>query len=276
MVNDGPPNLGHEGQKQFQDEKDWWWDHGQFTDAFSFALKMKPKFGYRVAPDRESVTVLFVKATPEANQQAAVIGPEKHADPFAQLNSVTHSKLISLSDRFIICRYDTVTWSKSRWQEESGQKHCSTTTAAWMQADPALQYVWEELPSAKVATNAAYEEHLQHRVLHLPVTQSHFCVKQYRALRWRTYRKRQPAMAKMCSCTTGNRRNTIVGYGDASCNSNSPTASLRRRLHSLCCVYNVDEFCTSMLCCACHQAGMTSPLQGTTSFLDLTLSMPCV
>ena len=50
-----------------------------------------------------------------------------------------------------------------------------------MQADPALQDVWEELPSAKVATTAAYEEHLQHRLLHLPVTQLHFCVKQYRA-----------------------------------------------------------------------------------------------
>ena len=78
VVNDGPPNLGHEGQKQFQDEKDWWWDHGQFTDVFRFA-----KIGYRVATDGESVTVLFVKAAPEANQQAAVIGPEKHADPFA-------------------------------------------------------------------------------------------------------------------------------------------------------------------------------------------------
>lgn len=115
-------------------------------------------------------------------------------------------------------------------------------------------------PPAQTATPACHPVGFLHQAVQSP--------------QMRTYRKRQPAMAKMCSCITGNRRNTIVGYGDASCNSNSPAAPLRRRLHSLCCVYNVDEFCTSMLCCACHQAGMTSPLQGTTSFLDLTLSMP--
>ena len=167
-----------------------------------------------------------------------------------------------------ICRFDTVSWSKSRWQEESGTKYANITTAAWMQADPDLEGVFEHLPSAKVETTAAFEKHLRYRLQHLPITQAHFCSKQYRALRWRSHRKRQSAMSKMCSDLTGNRKDTIVGYGDAKFNSNGPTVSLRRRLRSLCCLYDVDEFRTSKLCCACHQpmTGMTSPAQGMTPF----------
>ena len=141
-------------------------------------------------------------------------------------------------------------------------------TAAWMQADPNLEGVFEHLPSAKVETTAALEEHIHYRLQHLHITQAHFCSKQYRALRWRSFRKRQSAMSKMCSDLTGNRQDTIVGYGDAKFNSNGPTVSLRRRLRSLCCLYDVDEFRTSKLGCACHQpmTGMTSPAQGMTPF----------
>ena len=134
-----------------------------------------------------------------------------------------------------------------------------------MQADPDRVGVFEEVPSGKVATTAAYEEHLQYRLQHLPLIEAHFCCKQYQRLRWSTHRNRQSAMMQMCNAIADNQRGTIVGYGDARFNSTGPTVSLRCRLRTYCTVYDVDEFRTSKLCCACHQAmtGMTSSAQGT-------------
>ena len=67
-MSDGPPNLGHKGQQEFQADRDSWWS--RFTSVFEFARKLKPRFDYRLATDGESVSVLFVKAGAAANQQA--------------------------------------------------------------------------------------------------------------------------------------------------------------------------------------------------------------
>ena len=162
------------------------------------------------------------------------------------------------------CRYDTLTCSKSRWQEESGHRHRQKQTASWMQADPDLIGIFEQMPSAKVASTAALGQHILYRLRHLSIVLDHFCAPQYQMLRWATFRKRQSAMAKLCNYITNKDSNTVVGYGDAAFNSSAPTSSLRRRLRSLCHVYDVDEFRTSKLCCACHQPmiGMPSAASG--------------
>ena len=164
----------------------------------------------------------------------------------------------------LACRYDTLTYSKSRWQEESGHRHKQKQTASWIQADPDLVDIFEQMPSAKVASTAALGQHILYRLRHLSIVLDHFCVSNYRALRWATYRKRQSAMAKLCNIITDKDRNAIVGYGDAAFNSSAPTSSLRRRLRSICHVYDVDEFRSSKLCCACHQpmTGMPSAASG--------------
>lgn len=41
--------------------------------------------------------------------------------------------------------------SSSWWQEESGCKHANKKTANWMQADPSLKGVFEDMPTVKVA-----------------------------------------------------------------------------------------------------------------------------
>ena len=162
------------------------------------------------------------------------------------------------------CRYDTLTCSKSRWQEESGHRHRQEKTANWMQADPDLAGILEEMPSAKVASTAALGQHILYRLQHLSIVLDHFCAPEYQMLRWATFRKRQSAMANMCNVITDKDSNTVVGYGDAAFNCSTPTSSLRRRLRSLCVVYDVDEFRTSKLCCACHQpmTGMPSAASG--------------
>lgn len=162
------------------------------------------------------------------------------------------------------CRYDTLTYSKSRWQEESGHRHRQKQTASWMQADPDLVGIFDQMPSAKVASTTALGQHILYRLQHLSIVLDHFCTAEYRMLRWATFGKRQSAMAKMCNSITDKNRNTLVSYGDAAFNSSAPTSSLRRRLRSLCHVYDVDEFRTSKLCCACHQpmTGMSSTASG--------------
>lgn len=162
------------------------------------------------------------------------------------------------------CRYETLTWSKSRWQEESGHRHRQKQTASWMQADPDLVGIFEEMPSAKVASTTALGQHILHRLQHLSIVLGHFCAREYGVLRFATFRKQQSAMAKICNKITSMDSNTMVSYGDAAFNSSAPTASLRRRLRSLCHVYDVDEFRTSKLCCACHQplTGMPSAASG--------------
>lgn len=157
-----------------------------------------------------------------------------------------------------------MTWSKSRWQEESGNKHAVKKAAQWLKADHNLEGVFEDMPTAKVGTVAAFQHHLSHKLRHMPLLHAHFHHKRNTALRWRSYRKRQAAMSHICDAITGKHRHTLVGFGDGRFSSAGPTQSLRRRLRSQCCLYDVDEFRTSMLCCACHQrmAGMTSPAQG--------------
>lgn len=170
----------------------------------------------------------------------------------------------SASDSLTDCRYETCTWSYPQWKQQSGQKHRTDKTAEWMGADPAVQQALDQTPTAKVADTAAYELHIQHRLQHLPMVVAHFSAKKYRELRWLTYRKRQSALARLCNTITANSSHTVVGYGDGRFSSKGPTQAVRRRLRTMCRVYDVDEFRTSMLCCACHHrlTGMTSGPQG--------------
>lgn len=168
-------------------------------------------------------------------------------------------------------RFETTTWSSSRWQEESGCKHANKKTADWLQADPDMQGVFESMPTAKVGSVAALQTHILYKTQHMPLIQSHFLTKQHTGLRWRSHRKRQAAMDNMCNAIVGKRcqkkQLTLVGFGNAGFTSAGPTQALRRRLRSRCHLYDVDEFRTSMLCCACHQGmtGMPSHPQGMTS-----------
>ena len=133
-----------------------------------------------------------------------------------------------------------------------------------MLEDPDLTSIFEQMPSAKVASTNALGQHILHRLQHLSVVLDHFCAAKYRTLRWTTFRKRQSAMARMCNSITAKDRTAVVGFGDAAFRSNTPSTSLRRRLRSMCDVYDVDEFRSSKLCCGCHQPmrGMPSAVSG--------------
>lgn len=93
-----------------------------------------------------------------------------------------------------IHRFDIVTWSKSRWLEESGTRHASKKTAAWMQADPDLEGILEDgifqvrvclhpCCSLLAGTTAAFGDHAQYRLHQFAITRPHFCTKEYEVLR---------------------------------------------------------------------------------------------
>ncbi len=140
-------------------------------------------------------------------------------------------------------------------------------------------------PTAKVASSAQFLHHIRHRMQHTAAAQTHFGDRRHRQLRWRSFIKRQQAYTAICKEITGGSKETVVAYGDAkfssSCckgNPSTPTVSLRRKLGHCCQVYDMDEFRTSKLCCACKTAvdGRTPACAVLTGFITCTELHACV
>ena len=170
-------------------------------------------------------------------------------------------------------KYNSMSWSCSRWQEASGIKYRTLKTRLWISRKPDLNAALLATPTAKVASSAQFLNHIRHRMQHTAAAQTHFGDRRHRQLRWRSFIKRQQAYSAICKEISGGSKDTVVAYGDAkfssSCckgNPSTPTVSLRTKLGQCCQVYDTDEFRTSKLCCACKTAmdGMPLPLLGDT------------
>lgn len=170
-------------------------------------------------------------------------------------------------------RYNSLSWSCSRWQEAAGIKYRLHKTELWISRKPELHAALLATPTAKVASSAQFLHHIRHRMQHTAAAQIHFGDRRHRQLRWRSFIKRQQAYSAICKEISGGRKDTVVAYGDAkfssSCckgNPSTPTVSLRRKVGHCCQVYDTDEFRTSKLCCSCKTAmdGMPLPLLGNT------------
>ncbi|DBA73691.1 TPA: hypothetical protein ACH3X2_009671 [Trebouxia sp. C0005] len=170
-------------------------------------------------------------------------------------------------------RYNSLSWSCSRWQEAAGIKYRLHKTELWISRKAELHAALLATPTAKVASSAQFLHHIRHRMQHTAAAQIHFGDRRHRQLRWRSFIKRQQAYSAICKEISGGRKDTVVAYGDAkfssSCckgNPSTPTVSLRRKVGHCCQVYDTDEFRTSKLCCSCKTAmdGMPLPLLGNT------------
>ncbi len=170
-------------------------------------------------------------------------------------------------------RYDSLSWSCSRWQEAAGIKYRLLKTELWISRKPGLNAALLATPTAKVASSAQFLHHIRHRMQHTAAAQTHFGDRRHRQLRWRSCIKRQQPYTAICKEISGGSKETVVAYGDAkfssSCckgNPSTPTVSLRRKLGQCCQVYDTDESRTSKLCCACKTAmdGVPLPLLGNT------------
>ncbi len=138
-------------------------------------------------------------------------------------------------------RYDSLSWSCSRWQEAAGINYRLLKTNLWISRKPGLNAALLTTPTAKVASSAQFLHHICHRMQHTAAAQTHFGDRRHRQLRWRSFIKRQQAYTAICKEISGGSKDTVVAYGDAkfssSCckgNPSTPTVSLRRKLRHCC------------------------------------------
>ena len=165
-------------------------------------------------------------------------------------------------------RYPRFSWSNKRWHEVSGTNEHNAKSRKWLQDAPALHANLLSTPTAKVADTEAFGQHIRHRLQHAVAVQRHFSKPCHRKLRRKRKIRRQKALQEVCNTISLHRSKRVVAFGDAKFSSSSkglaptPTSSLRRHLGNTCRVCDVDEFRTSMLCCACHRAMVGMPIPG--------------
>ena len=300
------PTLSPADIKQFTADRASWWQ--RYTDYRSFCThtqRTQRAFHFQVETDGISVSILMFQPA-SASTSAPPVAPNNKKRkrqrqqqatsawvsglPDSQLGqaprivgldpgrkalftAVVHSQPAADSlHRGRPCenKYDTLSWSCSRWQEASGIKHRLRKSELWLNRKPALKAALLDTPTAKVSSTDQFVLHIKHRLQHAPEAIGHFGDRRHRQLRWRSYIKRQQAYAAICKTISNGNRDTVVAYGDASFSSSSkgnpstPTVSLRRQLGGRCRVYDTDEFRTSMLCCACWtpMKGMPLPVTG--------------
>ena len=308
---EGLPSLasGDTGCKAFIANQNSWWE--RHTDCINFsrrAERSRRNFKHQVQTDGVSVSVLMFQShdaspaaastTPSAppaskkrkrqkqNANEWVQGlPDRHLiqpqrivglDPGrkALFTAVVHNQQAAESLQAMRpCehKYDSLSWTRSRWQEAAGIKYRLHKTDLWISRKADLNAALLATPTAKVGTSADFLHHIRHRMQHTTAAQTHFGDSRHKQLRWRSYIKRQQAYSAICKEISGGSSDTVVAFGDAkfssSCgkgNPSTPTVSLRRQLGHRCQVFDTDEFRTSQLCCACKTAmkGMPLPLSG--------------
>ncbi|KAA6418449.1 MAG: hypothetical protein FRX49_11609 [Trebouxia sp. A1-2] len=297
------PSLSPAGEKKFTAERASWWQrctdyqsfcthtqrtHREFhfqveTDGISVSILMfQPASGSASAPpvapnskkrkrrQQQQTSSAWVSGLPDSQllQAPRIVGLDPGRK--ALFTAVVHSQPAADSlhrGRPCESKYDTLSWSCSRWQEASGIKHRLRKSELWLNRKPALKAALLDTPTAKVWSTDQFMLHIKHRLQHAPEAIAHFGDRRHRQLRWSTYIKRQQAYAAVCKAISNGSRDTVVAYGDASfssscCKGNpsTPTVSLRRQLGGRCRVYDTDEFRTSKLCCACRTPMKGMPL----------------
>lgn len=296
--------------KEFVELQDYWWRI--FTSSPHFCRQIKREFAHRLVTDGVSVGVATFRSKQDDSKEDTPSIPAKSAkrkrtasrstawvqgvpantpltaerilglDPGRNslFTAVIHQERATNNlQASQPIKHQVLSWSRSRWQEVSGIKHSKLKRELWSRYDPILRDNLLATPTPKVASTAAFANHISHRLMHLPAAVAHYGARKYRQLRWTRYMQAQFAMASMCNSITGGKADTIVAYGDAkfACcgkgNEATPTTSLRKRLGKQCRVYEVDEFRTSKLCCACHteMAGMPLPHSGDNTKAPLCL-----
>ena len=303
----GVPSQSNDDKKQFIAERASWWQ--RYTDYHSFCTNTdstQRRFHFQVETDGISVSILMFQPA-SAHTSAPPVAPNSKKRKRQQQQQATSAWVSGLPDSQLLqaprivgldpgrkalftavvhsqpaadslhrgrpceSKYDTLSWSCSRWQEASGIKHRLRKSELWLSRKPALQAALLDTPTAKVSSTDQFVLHIKHRLQHAPEAIAHFGDRRHRQLRWRSYIKRQQAYAAICKTVSNGRRDTVVAYGDASfssscCKGNpsTPTVSLRRQVGRQCRVYDTDEFRTSQLCCACRTPmnGMPLPVTG--------------
>ena len=172
--------------------------------------------------------------------------------------------------------------SNARWQHMSGTHDAMVRQRRWIR-EARLHTVLAGMPSARVATVAAYQAHLRYLLAHFDRLMDFRHLHKQHKLRWNTHQKRRIAMDTLCHEIVGGSRHNggkdvVVAFGAASVSSTSPgyasapTKGLARALCRHCsAVLMVDEYLTSQVCSHCGGRCLRAPrhLQVTVDKPDL-------
>ncbi|DBA87701.1 TPA: hypothetical protein ACH3X1_004707 [Trebouxia sp. C0004] len=215
-----PPltSRGETGCKAFIANENSWWEHHTYCIQFSQrAEPSRRRFKHQVQTDGVSVSVLMFQphvespaassTTPSAppaskkrkRQEQSVIEwvqglPGRHLvqpqrivglDPGrkALFTAVVHSQQAADSlqgERPCQHRYDSLSWSCSRWQEAAGIKYRLHKTKLWISRKADLNAALLATPTAKVASSAQFLHHIRHRMQHTAAAHTHFGDRRHR------------------------------------------------------------------------------------------------
>ncbi|DBA87522.1 TPA: hypothetical protein ACH3X1_004553 [Trebouxia sp. C0004] len=251
-----PSLSANKGAKEFIQHQESWWN--QYTACINFSKRTQQSrrcFKFQVQTDGVSVSVLMFQPFAEASTQTNIAPPppppgrkrkrqQQGSSRKALFTAVVHSQQAADSlhgGRLCQSKYESLSWSCSRWQEASGIKFRLQKAELWISRKADLKAALLTTPTAKVASSAQFLHHIRHRMQHTAAAHTHFGDRRHRQLRWRSFIKRQQAYSAICKEISGGSKDTVVAYGDAkfssSCckgNPSTPTVSLRRKLGHCC------------------------------------------
>ena len=163
-------------------------------------------------------------------------------------------------------KYSTSSWSAKHWHEASGTNEHKGKADRWLQERPQLKAILLATPSHKTSSVASFCAYIAYKLEHAAAYRNFYGKPCHRKLRRKTKMRRQAALQKACNVISKGSKDTVVAYGDAHFSHRTkglaptPTSSLRAQLARTCKVVDVDEFRTSVLCCACHQPMRGMPI----------------
>ncbi|DBA99902.1 TPA: hypothetical protein ACH3X1_013786 [Trebouxia sp. C0004] len=211
------PSPSKEDIKQFTADRASWWQ--RYTDYRSFCTNTdctQRHFHFQVETDSISVSILMFQPSSASAPPVAPNSKKQTATTTAGHLSMANQQLTACTEDAPVNKYDTLSWSCSRWQEASGIKHRLRKTELWLHRKPALKAALLDTPTAKVSSTDQFVLHIKHRLQHAPEAIAHFGDRRHRQLRWRSYIKRQHAYAAICKTISNGRRDIVVACGNGS------------------------------------------------------------
>ena len=161
-------------------------------------------------------------------------------------------------------KYETFGCSRSKWYDSSGIDCRNARCTEWLSQSPLVEHLLQTMPSAKVASTVMFGVHIYYRVRHLASMLHLYTAHRFRKVRWSRHTKKQ--RARSTNDITACKAITVVAFGDATfchygrANAVTPTKFLRNTFGERCHVFDVNEFRTSALCCACKHRKRGMPL----------------
>ena len=150
--------------------------------------------------------------------------------------------------------------SSREWRTMAGIKRASRRRGVWLDSAPPVAASIAATPPSKVATSAAFCEHVAHVLHDLELTRAFYGSVRWRNERFKSYGKSQAALEAVVARVAPKGVVTVAAFGAAGFghalrgNPASPYGRIEKGLRKRkdCYVVKIGECCTSQKCSCCH------------------------